>query len=153
MKNYSILLPILLITVGLSACSEPDSTTDKTATVDAKLERWYSLEHVKAGKPLFQQHCAVCHGQQAQGVTHPWNKPLADGSYPPPPLNGTAHAWHHPLKALVFTISKGGKPVGGAMPSFEDKLTLEQQASIVAYFQSYWSDTIYQAWLNRGGFK
>jgi len=151
MKNQYKWPLLAMFVLSLSGCSEPESSSENLSMDGAKLERWYTSEQVKAGKPLFSQNCAVCHGTKAQGISLPWDKPLADGSLPPPPLNGTAHAWHHPLRALFFTISKGGKPVGGKMPAFAEQLTLEQQATIIAYFQHYWSDPIYQAWLNRGG--
>ncbi len=117
------------------------------------IERWYKKEQVVIGQTVFSQNCAICHGDKAQGVIHPWNRKLESGLYPPPPLNGIAHAWHHPLKGLLYTIQNGGKAIGGQMPGFKDKLTLEEQASAIAYFQDFWSDKIYQAWLNRGGLK
>ena len=80
-----------------------------------------------------------------------WRKPLADGSYPPPPLDGTAHAWHHPLKQLVKTIRDGGVVYGGKMPGFRSTLGLAEQLATIAYFQSYWDEEIYRRWLQRGG--
>lgn len=113
--------------------------------------RWYTPQQVAQGQVLFQQNCAACHGDKAEGLTGNWNQPGADGSYPPPPLNGSAHAWHHPLSALQYTIREGGIKMGGKMPGFGDKLTPDEQEAIIAYFQSLWSDTIYSAWLSRGG--
>lgn len=152
---------IMLIGLVLAGCTEQleepkeaKSTAKEISSEDSDLrsiERWYSQDMVNKGQVVFQQNCAICHGEKAQGVIHPWNQKLPGGKYPPPPLNGTAHAWHHPLKGLLFTISNGGAPVGGEMPSFKYKLTLQQQADAVAYFQGFWSDKIYQAWLDRGG--
>ena len=62
---------------------------------------------------------------------------------------GSAHAWHHPLAILVHTIQKGGEPVGGNMPPFENVLNIEQSISVVASFQNFWSDDIYENWLRR----
>lgn len=157
--RYLYLLSALFGSALLSGCSDNGAGSEASAPSAAsaqpaqKLERWYSSDLVSQGQVVFTQNCAVCHGQKAQGVVQPWNQPLKDGRYPAPPLNGSAHAWHHPLKGLIFTISNGGAPVGGKMPSFKNKLSTEEQAAAVAYFQHFWSDKIYQAWLNRGGLK
>lgn len=113
--------------------------------------RWYTQAQVDAGKEVFQSNCASCHGRKAQGRVMNWKKPDKNGNYPPPPLNGTAHAWHHSMKVLKHQIKKGGIPNGGVMPGFENSLSDEQIKNAIAYFQSFWSDEIYQAWLERGG--
>ncbi|QEA37652.1 cytochrome c [Pistricoccus aurantiacus] len=112
--------------------------------------RWYTQSQVDRGKTVFVENCAECHGRSAQG-TFNWRKPSADGSYPPPPLNGSAHAWHHSRDMLMRTINQGGAPIGGQMPAFEDKLSKEEKKATIAYFQSKWNKRIYDAWLDRGG--
>ncbi len=97
------------------------------------------------GETLFNQHCAACHGDRAQGALN-WQKPGTDGKYPAPPLDGSAHAWHHPLAALKETIRNGTQRVGGSMPPWRDKLTEADVEAVIAYFQSLWPDKIYQAW-------
>lgn len=123
----------------------------------ANAARWYNDAQVKRGGQLFADNCAACHGSQAQGISPDWRKTDADGNYPPPPLNGTAHAWHHPMKILRSTIRNGGAPVGGRMPAFKDTLKPDEMDAIIAWFQSHWNDEIYQAWSERdrsaGGFK
>lgn len=142
--KFLLVIPLLLL---LSACSD-----EQIAKVETS-ERWYSSEHVKLGQNVFMQNCAVCHGNQAQGLVKEWKQTLADGSYPAPPLNGTAHAWHHPLKSLLRTVQNGGIPLGGTMPGFKDTLTQSEQLAATAYFQSLWPDKTYQAWLERDGLK
>ena len=73
-------------------------------------------------------------------------KTLDDGSYPPPPLNGTAHAWHHSIEVLLTVINQGGIPNGGKMPAFKNKLSQDQKIAVVAYFQSFWPEDIYNKW-------
>ncbi len=116
-------------------------------------ERWYKAEQVASGEKLFQQHCAGCHGDQAQGTVENWKKTLPDGSYPPPPLNGSAHAWHHSMSVLHRTIRDGGIRLGGKMPPFGDKLSTEEIVAIIAFFQNKWSDDIYARWLQYAGLK
>ncbi len=112
--------------------------------------RWYTQAQVERGTVVFSENCASCHGRSAQG-TFNWKTPLEDGSYPPPPLNGSAHAWHHSFDMLARTINEGGVPLGGQMPAFGEVLTKDDQKAAIAYFQSKWDKRIYDAWLPRSG--
>lgn len=114
----------------------------------AEMERWYSDAQVAAGKQIFQQNCADCHGQNAE-ATPDWKTTDANGNYPPPPLNGTAHAWHHDLELLRRTIREGGAKLGGQMPPFAEVLNPAEIDSVIAFFQSHWPDEIYQRWAGR----
>ena len=109
---------------------------------------WYSKQQQLQGEVLFKQNCAVCHGQNAEATAN-WKETDANGNYPPPPLNGTAHAWHHSLDLLRKTVREGGQKMGGLMPPFADRLTDEQIDSVIAYFQSKWSDELYEKWAGR----
>lgn len=112
--------------------------------------RWYTQSQVSLGKKIYSENCVACHKEDAQGTTS-WKEKTADGNYPPPPLNGTAHAWHHPLKLLKRVIAEGGVPLGGKMPGFANKLSEQEALAVISYFQNFWSDEIYQLWLSRGG--
>lgn len=143
--------------ISISACSDNSDnrqapvSASSSRTIDNSLPgRWYSAEQVRQGEEVFKQYCARCHGSQAEG-TRDWKKALPDGSYPPPPLNGSAHAWHHSLSVLRRSINNGGIPLGGTMPGFGSTLDSKQVDSAIAFFQSKWSDEIYDIWLQRGG--
>lgn len=110
--------------------------------------RWYTLEQVERGASLYAEHCARCHGRRAEARAD-WRQPEAGNSHPPPPLNGTAHAWHHPMPILRRMILEGGAPLGGRMPAFGDKLTAEEVEAVIAWFQSLWPDEVYAAWTKR----
>ena len=114
-------------------------------------ERWYSSSQVDKGRSLFQSNCAGCHGEKAQGIVADWRKPLPGGSYPPPPLNGSAHAWHHPLSNLKRMVGEGSINRGGKMPGFKSVMSEKDQLAVIAFFQNYWDDGIYVNWLKRGG--
>ena len=114
----------------------------------AEAERWYSDEQLAQGEKLFRQNCASCHGQQAE-ATPDWKKTDASGNYPSPPLNGTAHAWHHDLDLLRRTVREGGAKLGGQMPAFEGVLDATQIDAVIAFFQSQWPDDLYQRWAGR----
>jgi len=111
-------------------------------------ERWYSEEQVTKGAELYANQCAVCHKANAEG-TKDWRKTDSNGKYPPPPLNGTAHTWHHSIKVLADTIRDGGIKLGGVMPAFKDKLDVQQRLDVIAFFQSKWDDKVYSAWQER----
>ena len=104
-------------------------------------ERWYKPAHAEIGAGLYQTHCAACHGTRAEGAPN-WQYPGPDGHYPPPPLNGSAHAWHHPLRQLFGFIHDGGIN----MPALGHVLSRGEILAIIAWFQSLWNDEIYAAW-------
>ena len=134
----------VVATVILVAC-------DKTPSEAPLPGRWYTPTQLALGKTVFKNNCAVCHGEQAQGLAADWRKRLADGSFPPPPLNGSAHAWHHPMSVLLATIQEGGAPVGGVMPAFKNRLNESQQRAAIAYFQNFWPEQTYRQWQQLGG--
>lgn len=139
----------LLLAVSTYGCNQQEAS--KPAVKAAKIEgRWYSQTDVKLGNQVFTNNCAICHGANAQS-TFNWRKKLPNGTYPPPPLNGSAHAWHHSFSQLMQTINEGGLSRGGKMPGFREKLTKVEKQAAVAYFQNFWSDEIYGEWLKRGG--
>lgn len=111
-------------------------------------DRWFNAEIVAYGNGIFQQNCAVCHGSNAEG-TREWKKTDENGNYPPPPLDGSAHAWHHPIAQLARSIREGGIKLGGVMPPFGDKLSDQEILAVIAYFQSKWPDSVYQGWHQR----
>lgn len=137
-----------LLLVLITACGD---STDTPVLDDPVTGRWYASEQAVAGAAVFAGHCAVCHGDEAQGTVEDWQARLPDGAFPPPPLNGSAHTWHHPLSVLLQVIDMGGIPLGGQMPAFEDLLTDAEKLAAIAWFQEFWSDEIYRQWLMMGG--
>jgi mono/diheme cytochrome c family protein len=107
--------------------------------------RWYTATQVVSGESLYQTHCATCHASDASATVE-WRTPDSAGNYPPPPLNGTAHTWHHPLEVLDNSIANGGIAFGGVMPGFAEVLNEEERMSIIAWFQGLWSDDVYERW-------
>ena len=112
--------------------------------------RWYSQSQIDLGRKVYAENCVSCHRENAQGTAN-WKERTPEGKYPPPPLNGSAHAWHHPIVILKKVIDEGGIPLGGTMPAFKDKLNEKEKLAVISYFQSFWSNEIYGAWLERGG--
>ncbi|UCH54120.1 MAG: cytochrome c [Pseudomonadota bacterium] len=142
---------VLLTGAAMTACTQPApspppaSITASVANAPASPNRGHNFSTVTRGAKLFQENCAACHGAQAEGAPN-WQKPGADGKYPAPPLNGTAHAWHHPHSVLVRTIKDGTAKLGGSMPAWRDKLGDADIDAIIAWFQSMWPDELYANW-------
>lgn len=152
--QYKIRLVFLIsLVLTLSACDFIESEKPVKAVVidttirHANTNRWYTLAQQEKGLEVFSKNCAACHGDKAQ-ETIAWKVRTASGHYPPPPLNGSAHAWHHPLTTLKTVIREGGEPLGGVMPAWQGILSEDEITSAIAAFQSYWSDEIYQRWLD-----
>lgn len=143
-KSKSLVMLVVVTSVLATGCSdqEPYSTPDETTG------RWYSEQQVSLGNEIYDANCINCHNPKARG-TFKWKQPLEDGSYPPPPLNGSAHAWHHPISVLLKTINDGGIQMGGKMPPFREVLKDDEKIAVIAYFQSFWNDEIYSRWLQR----
>ncbi len=98
---------------------------------------------LEAGSQIYAESCAVCHGANLEGQPD-WQRRLENGRMPAPPHDETGHTWHHSDRNL-FVITKGG--VGavvpgyeGDMPAFEDILTDDQIADVLAYIKSTWPE-------------
>ncbi len=120
-----------------------------SGTAQAQIARFSDEEVIARGKRVYDANCLACHGVDAGGITEDWHIPDAQGRYPPPPLNGTAHTWHHPIQALAHVIREGTQKQGGSMPAWKDRLTDEDVFSVIMYLSSLWPDEIYQAWAER----
>lgn len=100
-------------------------------------------ERIKRGEEISQKNCASCHGPNGE-ATPGWRTPGPDGRYPPPPLDGSAHAWHHSTETLKKMIEEGS--VDGAMPAWKDKLTDQQIGDVIVWIKSLWPDEVYDIW-------
>ncbi len=96
----------------------------------------------KRGATLYQEKCQSCHGISGVGETYTIES-LTDRNYRiSPPLDESAHAWHHTDEALVKKILEGSSPPG-RMPAWGTQgLTTEDATALVAYMKSLWSERI-----------
>jgi mono/diheme cytochrome c family protein len=94
------------------------------------------------GEEVFNNNCVVCHGSQGRGLVSNWKVKGADGNYPAPPLNGTAHTWHHSPSQLLYTINEGGIKIGGQMPAFAKRLSEDEKQAVLDYIYSLWPNEI-----------
>lgn len=141
-RSRDLMAAVMLTVMGvLVGCQDSTSSADKKVV---KTMRSIDSAQVARGKALFAQHCARCHGDMAQGDPQ-WRTRNADGTFPPPPLNGTGHAWHHPHVWLKEMIRDGSAPQGN-MPAWGSTLNDQQMEDLIAWFQSLWPDEVYAAW-------
>ena len=137
---YSNFAPVLFLSLVMGAGTVQGQTSNQS--------RWYKFQHVSVGAKVYQTNCAACHGKKGEGAVN-WREVGADGKLPAPPLNGTGHAWHHPLQILYNVIHKGSPGGQGNMPAWQGKLSDEEILAAIAWFQSKWPEEIYQNWLAR----
>ncbi|ARO87180.1 cytochrome c, class I [Nitrosospira lacus] len=102
-------------------------------------------EKIKRGEVVYRTNCANCHGPNGEG-TPGWRNPGADGRYPPPPLDGTAHAWHHSTETLERMIRVGSPADIGGMPAWDGKLTNQQIDDVIVWIKSLWPDEVHDIW-------
>jgi len=134
--------------VALSACKETTtfgSLPGITGNSSAVITPDFDPTQIKRGEQVYLANCVGCHGPNGAG-TPDWRKPNTDGKYPPPPLDGTAHAWHHPTNVLKKIILQGTPPDLGSMPAWEGKLTDQQIDDVIVWIKSLWSTEIYDLW-------
>ena len=144
--------PIILLSCVtlLTACEDNVSEADQTSKTNTGIVHDDNRAAIapallQRGRELYLKNCTVCHGINAEGSPD-WRHRDADGKFPPPPLNGTGHAWHHPQRALMDTIKNGTQRLGGNMPPWKDRLSDAEIELIILWFQTQWPDQLYEAW-------
>lgn len=143
LKNITF---ILFASVLLASCEDGNKSESMSSPEKKMVKRETNPQKYTNGQKLFAQNCAACHGKNAEGDKN-WRSLNDKGKYPPPPLDGTGHAWHHSTKVLVNTIQNGTEKIGGSMPAWKD-LSGKDIEAILVYIQAQWSDEIYAAWYN-----
>lgn len=101
-------------------------------------------QQVARGKPVYDRHCASCHGVRLEGQPN-WQEKLPTGRMPAPPHDASGHTWHHP-DSILFGITKLGLVPGkyappkyeSDMPAFGEVLSDEEIWAVLAYIKSSW---------------
>jgi len=141
----------LVGSLGLAGCDDPvSSNSQPQAGQSASTEieappRNQDMQQILRGGRLYQQHCAACHGPLAQGAAN-WRQRDEEGKFPPPPLDGSAHTWHHPTAQLTGIIKNGTLDRGGNMPAWKDQLDDQDITDVLAWIKAQWPDEIYAQW-------
>ena len=130
--------------IAVLAQSGSGSGSDKAPATDVTfLGEPVTAADIAAGKDLYAQSCAVCHGAGLEGQPD-WKRRLPNGRMPAPPHDETGHTWHHSDRNL-FEITKNGVEAGVAgyesdMPAFGEALTDEEITAVLAYIKSTWPE-------------
>lgn len=132
--------------LALSACERekpPAPATTPATTPLPPVEPAPSLEALNRGARLFQEHCAQCHGPDAQG--HPdWQTP---GVVAAPPLNGTGNEWKRTRAQLLAAIANGSERNGVlVMPAWKGRLSEAEMNDVIVWFQALWPPEVYSRW-------
>jgi mono/diheme cytochrome c family protein len=144
MKNIWPFAAALLL---LGACSK-EGEQKTAAPVPGIAVRQFDPASITRGARLFEEHCVICHGPQAQG--HPdWQTP-SDGSFAAaPPLNGTGNDWKRSRAALAATIQNGARRVSDKvdiMPGWKGRFSAGDVEDVLNWLQSLWPAEVYDAW-------
>lgn len=135
----------LIVGLGLAGCDGTPSAGPGEGS-ETVVERKQDPSQVVRGKAVYETHCLECHGAGGKGQPGDWRVRDADGRFPPPPLDDSAHAWHHPTAALLEVIREGSPQGQGNMPAWKGKLSEQEMQDVVAYIKSLWSDPVYELW-------
>ncbi len=153
--TWTTLLLLSLTACGQQAASDapPLATAAPTAQPaaagnwpPAKVARQFDPAQVARGKTAYEQYCMSCHGPGGKGQAGDWRARGPDGKYPPPPLDDSAHVWHHPTQLLQQVIKHGSPGGTGGMLAWKDVLTDAQIDDVIVYIKSLWSDDVYAVW-------
>ncbi len=138
MRYAIVCLLVLLVAGGLFFVRSAGANESSFAYSDPDI--------VALGQSLYTENCAVCHGNNLEGQEN-WRASDASGYMPAPPLDENGHTWHHP-DAQLFEITKFGTEayVGGGyksnMEAFDELLSDDEIAAVLAYIKSTWPQQI-----------
>jgi mono/diheme cytochrome c family protein len=91
-----------------------------------------TADNIAAGKKLYEQNCAACHGKTGAGDGE------AGKGLNPRPANVAASS-KMPIASdgyLFWTIAEGGIPIGTAMPPFKSTLKENDVWKIILYMRN-----------------
>lgn len=78
------------------------------------------------GETLYAQSCASCHGPVGEG--------FAQAGVPAPPLDGSAHSWHHADDQILGLIRDGGS----IMPAVGRDWSDAQRTAVLTFVKTRW---------------
>ena len=109
-----------------------------------------NTDEIAAGKMIYENHCAACHGFALEGQSD-WKIQNEDGTFKAPPHNADGHTWHHADSQLIESVQLGGTRfeglnVGGTspMPAYTDVLSDEEITAVLTYIKSTWPADVRQ---------
>jgi mono/diheme cytochrome c family protein len=101
-----------------------------------------NVDSINSGRAIYEQHCASCHGVNAEGAPN-WQERDARGELPAPPHNAEGHTWRHSDADLYEMVSKGwrdpfNKSKRLTMPAFGGEMSPAQIRAVIGYLKTLW---------------
>lgn len=98
---------------------------------------------VNAGRAIYQQSCASCHGARGEGALA-WQQPDSLGELPAPPHNSKGHTWKHSDGMLYRIVQQGwrdafNKTARLTMPAYKGQLSRTETIAVITYLKTLWS--------------
>lgn len=137
---FAVAVALLAATIIAALWSGPKSRADPDDPAQ-----------VARGKPVYERHCASCHGAKLEGQPN-WQEKLPTGRMPAPPHDASGHTWHHP-DSMLFGMTKHGLIPGkyapprheSDMPTFGGVISDDEIWAVLAYIKSFWPPKIRKA--------
>jgi len=137
----------MMLVVLVAACSR-ETPSPQASTPAAEAIVRFDPASMARGAALFGDHCAQCHGPQAQG--HPdWQTPHDSRFAAAPPLNGTGNDWKRSRTELAAVIRNGVRrktDKADIMPAWKKRLNERDIDDILNWMQSLWPPEVYDSW-------
>lgn len=135
---------LLIVVFFITACSKSgDSSAATPASGVSSSSGEEDLppldkEKIARGQAIYEKYCINCHGKNGVGE-NPSNPKALDeqGNYLAPPLDGSAHAWHHTDDDLAEFIANGS-PQNKRMKAWKETLTTAEIRDVIEYIKSLW---------------
>lgn len=136
------IVTVVVAALLVGACGK-EKPTGKDAASALQGDRPITTESLFRGVRLFHEHCAQCHGPEAQG--HPdWRNPKVVAA---PPLNGAGNVWKRRKQDMIAIIKNGVKHNGDpVMPAWQGRLTDREIEDIITWYQALWPPEVYERW-------
>ena len=97
-----------------------------------------TLAAVSRGQELFEENCQACHGVRGVGERPKDMYAKDEYGFVAPPLDNSAHAWHHSDVDILETILNGSDR-NKRMIAWKQKLSRDDAENILAYIKSIWT--------------
>ena len=107
------------LSVGLAACAAAPPPTPTPS------------DPLVLGQQVFAQYCAPCHGAAGEGFVNALDAPG---------LNADSEAHLLSDEAILTAVIDGGAASGGNMAPLGDALTEQQEAAVLQYLHTLWTD-------------
>lgn len=134
-KMATLLVGATVVMASCSTAHEPRSPTPFLPDVPPVPELKTDL--FGTGQSVYSVHCAECHGEDLAGAPD-WMDRNSDGTWRPPPMDSTGHAWHHSDTTLRDIIENGSNDPQSAMVGWDDQLTNAQIDAVIEFIKSTW---------------